>query len=58
MILRKTIVALYEKRCAFCRLRIVTVDSETIVEGAHIKPFAEFRDDRVENGISLCKNYP
>jgi putative restriction endonuclease len=54
---RRNIVSLYEQRCAFCRLRIVTIDSETIVDGAHIKPFSEFRDDRFENGLALCKNH-
>ena len=28
-----------------------------IVDGSHILPFAEFRDDRFDNGISLCKNH-
>ncbi|MBD1847447.1 HNH endonuclease [Cyanobacteria bacterium FACHB-63] len=54
---RRVVVSLYEQRCAFCRLKIISQDSQNIVDGAHIKPFSEFRDDRFDNGISLCKNH-
>jgi len=54
---RRIVVSLYEQRCAFCNLRIISQDSQNIVDGAHIKPFSEFRDDRFDNGISLCKNH-
>lgn len=54
---RKIVVSLYDYRCAFCKLRIISLDSLTIVDGAHIKPFSEFRDDRFDNGLSLCKNH-
>ncbi|MBD2257822.1 HNH endonuclease [Pseudanabaena sp. FACHB-2040] len=54
---RKIVVSLYEQRCAFCKLRIVSADGQNIVDGAHIKPFSEFRDDRFVNGLALCKNH-
>lgn len=54
---RKVVVSLYEQRCAFCRLRVISSDGQDIVDGAHIKPFSEFRDDRFINGLSLCKNH-
>ncbi len=54
---RKIVVSLYGQRCAFCGLRIISVDGQDIVDGAHIKPFAEFRDDRFVNGLALCKNH-
>ncbi len=54
---RKIVVSLYEQRCAFCRLRIIGVEGQDIVDGAHIKPFSEFRDDRFVNGMALCKNH-
>lgn len=54
---RKIVVSLYEQRCAFCKLRIISSDGKDIVDGAHIKPFSEFRDDRFVNGLSLCKNH-
>jgi putative restriction endonuclease len=54
---RKNVVSLYDQRCAFCRLRIVSLDSQNIVDGAHIQPFSTFRDDRFDNGLALCKNH-
>jgi putative restriction endonuclease len=54
---RRIVVSLYEQRCAFCHLKIISVDNQNIVDGAHIKPFSEFRDDRFENGLALCKNH-
>lgn len=54
---RRIVVSLYEQQCAFCRLKIVSQSSQNIVDGAHIKPFSEFRDDRFDNGLALCKNH-
>ncbi len=54
---RKILVSLYDHRCAFCKLRVISYDSQNIVDGAHIKPFSEFRDDRFDNGLALCKNH-
>lgn len=54
---RKIVVSLYGQRCAFCRLRIISAYGQDIVDGAHIKPFSEFRDDRFVNGLALCKNH-
>lgn len=54
---RKIIVSLYDQRCTFCGLRIISFDNQNIVDGAHIKPFSEFRDDRFDNGLALCKNH-
>ena len=54
---RRIIVSLYDQHCAFCRLKIVSRDSQNIIDGAHIKPFSEFRDDLFDNGLALCKNH-
>lgn len=54
---RRVVVSLYEQRCAFCKLKIISQDTQNIVDGAHIKPFSEFRDDRFDNGVALCKNH-
>ncbi|MGK7906047.1 MAG: HNH endonuclease [Synechococcus sp.] len=54
---RRNIVSLYEQRCAFCKVRVIDRDHNNIVDGAHIKPFSEFRDNLLNNGISLCKNH-
>lgn len=54
---RRVVVSVYEYRCAFCGLQVINSLSQNILDGAHIKPFAEFYDDRIDNGISLCKNH-
>lgn len=54
---RKVVVSVYNYHCAFCGLKIITSLGQNIVDGAHIQPFAEFRDDRIDNGLSLCKNH-
>ena len=52
---RKTIVQLYGHRCAMCGIRMITPDGHTIVEAAHIKPWALSRDDLPANGLALCR---
>jgi len=54
---RRTIVSIYDYRCALCELRAIDCQSRHIVDGAHIKPFSQFHDDQVNNGLSLCKNH-
>lgn len=53
---RKIVTSVYGYRCAFCGLQILN-NQENIVDGAHIKPFSQFYDDRINNGLSLCKNH-
>ena len=52
---RKTIVLLYDHRCALCGIRMLTPEGHTVVEAAHIKPWSESQDDRPTNGMSLCR---
>ena len=54
---RRVIVSVYEHRCALCELQVIDALAQNIVDGAHIKPFSLFYDDRIDNGISLCKNH-
>lgn len=54
---RKIVVSTYNYRCAFCGLQILDGDGKNIVDGSHIKPFSQFYDDRIDNGLSLCKNH-
>jgi putative restriction endonuclease len=54
---RKSIVHVYDYRCAICRLKVMRSLTQTIVDGAHIKPFAQFYDNQIGNGLSLCKNH-
>lgn len=54
---RKAVIHLYDYRCAFCRLKVTRTLTQSIVDGAHIKPFAQFYDSSINNGLSLCKNH-
>lgn len=54
---RKAVVQIYDYKCAFCQMKVMNSLRQNIVDGAHIKPFAEFFDSRVNNGLSLCKNH-
>jgi len=53
---RRIVTNVYSYRCAFCGLKILN-NQENIVDGAHIKPFSQFYDDQINNGLSLCKNH-
>jgi putative restriction endonuclease len=54
---RKAVVHTYGYRCAFCGLKVTRKITQSIVDGAHIKPFSKFYDSRIDNGISFCKNH-
>jgi len=56
-IFRQAVVKAYDYRCALCRLKVMRTLTQKIVDGSHIKPFSQFYDDQVDNGISLCKNH-
>ncbi|HLN99965.1 MAG TPA: HNH endonuclease [Pyrinomonadaceae bacterium] len=53
---RLTVIPAYNYTCALTRYRLVTVDSGSIVEAAHIHQFADSRNNHPRNGIALCKN--
>ncbi|MFL9458551.1 MULTISPECIES: HNH endonuclease [Nostocales] len=53
---RRVVVSVYGQRCAFCGLRVIH-QGQIIVDGSHIKPFSQFYDDRIDNGVALCKNH-
>ena len=54
---RQEIMRIYNYTCAICRLRVATVDGEsvTVTDAAHIIPFRISYNDDIRNGISLCK---
>ncbi|MBE9230896.1 HNH endonuclease [Cuspidothrix issatschenkoi LEGE 03284] len=54
---RKAVVSVYGCQCAFCGLIVNKNLSQNIVDGAHIKPFSQFYDSSIHNGIALCKNH-
>lgn len=53
---RLTVVPVYNYTCALTQYRLVTVDSGSIVDAAHIHQFADSRNNYPRNGIALCKN--
>lgn len=53
---RLTVVPAYNYTCALSRYRLVTIDSGSIVEAAHIHQFADSRNNHPCNGIALSKN--
>ncbi len=52
---RRVVVRIYEHRCAFCGLRILTVDGRTAVDAAHVVPWRLSHDDDIHNGMALCQ---
>ncbi len=48
--------AVYDDSCSVCGLFARTA-KRSIIESAHIKPFANFHDDHPSNGIALCKDH-
>ena len=48
--------AVYGDTCAVCGL-FARVGNGSVVEAAHIKPFADFHDDHPSNGLALCKDH-
>ena len=51
---RRAIVRIYDHRCAFCGVRMLTSDGHTAVDAAHIIPWYVSHDDNPHNGIALC----
>ncbi|AVH70542.1 HNH endonuclease [Nostoc sp. 'Lobaria pulmonaria (5183) cyanobiont'] len=54
---RTAIIHIYDYRCAFCGLKVTKKANQNIVDGAHIKPFSQFYNSKINNGIALCKNH-
>jgi putative restriction endonuclease len=52
---RRAIVRVYDHRCAFCGVRMLTVDGHSAVDAAHIIPWSVSHDDDPRNGMALCR---
>ena len=52
---RRVIVSAYDHRCAFCGIRMLTVDGHTAVDAAHIVPWSLSHNDDPRNGMALCR---
>jgi putative restriction endonuclease len=54
---RKTVLELYDNTCAACGLRVSLNDGFSLVEGAHLIPWEESKNDNPNNGLALCPNH-
>ncbi len=53
---RLTVVPAYNYTCALTGYRLITMQSGSIVDAAHIHQFSDSRNNHPQNGIALCKN--
>jgi putative restriction endonuclease len=50
------VVCGYQHTCALTGYRIITQSGESVVEAAHIEPFAKTRNNDIHNGLALSRN--
>ena len=51
---RRLIRQLYDETCSLCEMRLVTEEGHSVLEAAHIIPYAESFNDDPRNGLGLC----
>lgn len=54
---RRLVTEAYDFRCAATGWRVILPDFSILVEAAHIVPFSETHDDRIQNGIALTPTF-
>ena len=54
---RRTVLEIYDFRCAACGMRVLVDQQISLVEAAHLIPFGVTRNDRPTNGLALCPNH-
>ena len=54
---RRTILEVYDYRCAACGMRVLLNQQISLVEAAHLIPFGVSRNDKPTNGVALCPNH-
>lgn len=52
---RRAVVRVYDHRCAFCGVRMLTADGHSAVDAAHIVPWSISHNDDPRNGMALCR---
>jgi putative restriction endonuclease len=52
---RRVVVRIYDHRCAFCGVRMLTPDGHSAVDASHIVPWRVSHDDDPRNGMALCR---
>jgi putative restriction endonuclease len=48
-------VRIYDHRCAFCGVRMLTPDGHSAVDASHIVPWRISHNDDPRNGMALCR---
>ena len=48
---------LYDHQCAVCQLQVRDSSGRTLIDAAHIMPFATYGNDDPRNGLALCPNH-
>jgi len=54
---RRTILEIYDYRCAACGVRVLLDQVESLVQAAHLIPFNVSWNDKPTNGMALCPNH-
>jgi putative restriction endonuclease len=54
---RRTVLEVYDYRCAACGVRVKLDDRLSLVEAAHLIPFEVGPNDKPTNGMALCPNH-
>lgn len=52
---RRMVLSAYDETCAICGMRLVSASGVSVIDAAHILPFARFGIDDCRNGMALCK---
>lgn len=52
---RRAVVKVYDHRCAFCGVRMLSADGHSAVDAAHIVPWSISHNDDPRNGMALCR---
>src|SRR5262249_18372826 len=54
---RRTVLQIYDYRCAAWGLRVLLDQAESLVQAAHLIPFEVSPNDKPTNGMALCPNH-
>jgi len=54
---RRTVLDIYDYRCAACGIRVLLGAEISLVEAAHLIPFNVSQNDKPDNGVALCPNH-
>ena len=53
----QVVKSLYDESCAVCSLNVKSDAGASLIDAAHIIPFASSHNDAPRNGLALCRNH-